>query len=156
MLAKIAISTFKKVTGMQWDITLDDEYIINPNRIKELKTVNTTGSQFKYMFDPEDDRGDYAYVISTSTVASLVSAADDEPNSSFIALNVFEDDDTTDSVVSTYFRVDDIAFAIAYGNYSWVYVAQGGSRMKRVLVYHNLDAILNLANTGTTTTWLLS
>ena len=154
MLAKIAISTFKKVTGMQWDITLDDEYIINPNRIKELKTVNTTGSQFKYSFDPEDDSGDYAYVISTATVASLVSAADDSPASSFVALNVFEDEDTTDSYVTTYFRLDDVAFAIAYGNYSWVYISQGGSRMNRFLVYHNLDAILNLADTGTTTLWL--
>ncbi len=154
MLIKIAISS--KVGGLLWETSDGTSYIINPNRAKELK-VSGSGSQFKYFFDPESDKGDYAWVTSTATVANIVSAADDSPNSSFVALNVFEDEDTNDAPVTTYLRIDDIAFAEAYGtNYSWVYASQGGNRMKRFLVYHNLDAIVNLADTGTTTTWLLS
>jgi hypothetical protein len=106
------------------------------------------------MFDPESDKGEYCFFTSTESVASLVSASDDAANSSFVALNVFEDGDTSDVPVFHYYRVEDIAFAAASTNSSWVWLSQGGNRMKKILVYHDLDAILNLADTGTTTQWL--
>ena len=149
MIAKVVLSS--KVGGLHWDITEDASYVINPNRIKEL-IVSGSGSQFKYMFDPESDNGDWAYLISTTTVASLVSSSDDSAHSSFVVFNVFDDDDTTSTPVATYFLLNDIAFAEGYGTeYSWVWLSQGGNRMKRILVYHDLDGLIDIADTGTTT-----
>lgn len=153
MLIKLAVSN--RVGGLHLETIDGTEYIINPNRIKELEAYDTTGSQFLYVWNPEDETSDSMYFQSTESVADIITAADDAPVSAFVALSVYEDDDTTEDPVTKYFRVDDIVFAADYSNYVWIWISQGAKKVTRYLVYHDLDAILNLANTGTTTTWLL-
>jgi hypothetical protein len=151
MLLKAVLSA--KIGGIHWDITPSDSYIINPNRIKEMKVYDTNKSQFVYLFSPENDRTDHCIFQCTTTVANIIIAADASPDSSHVALRVFEDDDTTESAVVTYFRVDDIAFVEAYGtNRSWAFISHGGNSVKRYLVNYNLDQIMDMAGTGTTTT----
>ena len=154
MLIKLPLTA--KIDGLHVEITPGTEYLINPNRIKELETFDSTGSQFLYIWNPEDEKCDAMYFQSTDTVASIISAADDSPNSSFVALSVYEDDDRDELPVTKYYRVDDIVFGVERTNFSELWVAHGGKRVVRILVYHDLDAILNLADTGTTTTWLMS
>jgi len=151
MLLKAVLSA--KIGGIHWEITPSGSYIINPNRIKELQVYDSNKSQFVYLFSPEDDRTDHCIFQCTTTVANIIIAADASLDSSFIALKVFEDDDTSDAAVVKYFRAEDIVFIEGYGTaYSWAYVSHGGNAVKRYLLDYNLDQIIDLASTGTTTT----
>lgn len=151
MLAKVVLSD--KIGGIHWNITDGGSYIINPNRIKDLKVWDTNKSEFLYAFCPEDDKGDRATFRSTTTVANLIIAADASVDSKVIGLKVYEDDDTTSAAVVHYFQVKDIVLIEGYGDYmSWAHIAQGGDRVTRFLLDYNLDQIIDVASTGTTTT----
>ena len=151
MLAKVVLSS--KIGGLHWDITEGDSYIINPNRIKDLRVYDTNKSKFLYAFSPEADKGDRVTFISTTTVANMITAADASLDSSIIGLKVYEDDDTTSSAVVHYFQVEDIVLIEGYGSHmSWAHIAQGGDRVARFLLDYNLDQIIDVAATGTTTT----
>lgn len=130
-------------------------FVLNTNRLGLYKVRATTKSDYYYTLNPWDRRSKPLFIHSGSAVATLASALDTALNSNVMTLKVYPNDDTTQSTVSKYINYDDFAYAYAYegdSTKSWVFYTSKAFKMHRVLVDNALDALIDLAATGTTTT----
>ncbi|MFA5638690.1 MAG: hypothetical protein WC961_07420 [Anaerovoracaceae bacterium] len=131
-------------------------FVLNTNRMNNFRVRATTKSKFEYTDNLYDRREAPAKVECDSTVATLVTAADATFESNVLPLNYYPGNDPTASTVATYISVDSIAFAYsdvdAHNERSFLVYYNGAGRKNVILVAHNLDQIVDLADYGTTST----
>jgi hypothetical protein len=88
------------------------------------------------------------------TLATYTTASAATYENNYIALPVFEEDDTTTTAVTRYIPADSVSTAVADNTSStrtWLWY-QEGEKTIRVLVDYSLDQIIDVADTGATTT----
>jgi len=137
------------------DTTNGTYVVLNTNRINNLKVRASTKAKFNYSINPWDRREKPAYLQGESSVTTVSNAFDTTFNSYVLALPVFENDDTSVATVLRRIHVDDLAFAIAdpdSANRSYVWYTTKAFGLVRVLVDYSLDQLVDVADTGNTTT----
>lgn len=131
------------------------EYLINPNRIVDLK-VYGNGSQFLFSDNHRDRRESNSFLRTNSTVAEIITAHDTAYASQFITLPFCPKNDPDRTPVNTTIDVDDIAYFDRYNddpdNFVWlVYNRKAFKRIEQLVAY-NIEQVEDVAETGTTTT----
>ena len=89
-------------------VAYTDAYLLNTNRMSELKVINTDNTQFLYSQAPNDRRCSLDVVESTNSIAVITSYADLAEISKFATLDIFPAYDITATPVSTVIEWDDI------------------------------------------------
>ena len=132
--------------------------VLNTAFISDVKTTETTKSKFKFISSPYDRRsGKDDYVVS-ETQAAVLAGINTAFKTAAITLNVFPDNDSTQTSVSTVFNAVDIVMAypnsVADRTKCWIVVTEAGSKARKYLVesyYINISAIAETGTTSTTT-----
>jgi hypothetical protein len=154
MLAKLTVlSTFgfpyyqpvESILG----IDASGGYLVNTDNIGPIKVSGTTDSIFKYKLNLNDE-----------TKAAIIVLSDATPASAMISLPIFKgantfNDITSDSTTTdVMFNLKDIVWGNSNEaeNITRILVCEGGFGIKRFFVNYSIDAIVDVADTGTTTT----
>ena len=131
------------------------EYLINPNRIVDLK-VYGNGSQFLFSDNHRDRRESNSFLRTNSTVAEIITAHDTAYASKFITLPFCPKNDPDRTPVNTTIDVDDIAYFDRYNddpdNFVWLVYNRKAFRRVEQLVAYSIEQVEDVAETGTTTT----
>ena len=134
------------------DKATNNYFLLNTNRMVDIITFDTTGSQFKYCQAPNDRRSSPDIIETNSTVAQLRTAQDITPDSKFATLPIYPTLDitrtTTDTAVNTLVEWDDINYAyqtdrdIVLGVCHLVYYKESWKRTTVIVEFATLAAIL--------------
>ncbi len=131
------------------------KWILNTNNIFNLQAKDTTKSKFFYVDNLFDSRRGAKLVNIEEATSVVTTAFDATYNSKYITLAVYPDHDTSQSTVNRVIPVDSITLGSPYTTYdvapSWITYSEGGKDVK-VLVNDHIQDIIDLADTGTTTT----
>jgi len=132
------------------DRPLGRTFLINPNRIVDMLS-DGTGSKFKFWDNHLDERENFSYVESSSSVAEITASHDDDPFSLFVTLPIFPKSDPARTPVDTTIPIEFIAY-FDYNNAdtstSWIVYIKDGFRRVEALVDYSLVEIFNLIETG--------
>lgn len=148
MLVKVTVETrsFKKVTSGVF-------YVLATEYISDAKTVETTKTQFTYPLVSRDLRTLPEVLKVTEGIADIKTAFAATWQNNYVDLPVFPDNDPTQSAVTQTYAKENIRWAEAKNSTtSWVYIRESGNVVKKKLVDYNLDQIVDVADTGATTT----
>lgn len=133
-------------------------FVLNPGRMVEIK-VHGNGSSFKFSDNDRDRREATSYLETNSTVAELITAHDTAFHSNFITLDFYPKNNHYKTPVATTLDVNDIAYVDDYNDpdhpdHDCVWIVYNRKGFKRVeqLVRGTLDSIIDLLETGTTST----
>ena len=131
-------------------------FILNPNRIVEMK-VRGTGSSFKFSDNHRDRREANSYIESTSTVAEIITAHDTAYFSKFVTLPFFPKNDPHRTPINTTLDVEDIAYFDDYNDPDhptccWLVYDRKAFRRVEQLVNISFLGIPDILLTGTTST----
>lgn len=130
------------------------EYVLNPNRISDLK-VHGTGSSFLFSDNHRDRRESNSYIECDLTVAQIITAHDTAFHSRFITLPFCPKNDPTKTPIDTTLDTDDTAYYDRYNpdpdNFVWLIYDRKAFRRVEQLVKYSLEDIPDVALTGTTT-----
>jgi hypothetical protein len=131
-------------------------FILNPNRISDLK-VHGTGSSFRFSDNHRDRREATSYVESNSTVAQIITAHDTAYHSKFATFGFYPKNDPHRIPVNTTLDVDDIAYFDDYNdpdhpNCCYLIYDRKAFRRVEQLVNCSFLGIPDLLLTGTTST----
>jgi hypothetical protein len=140
-----------KKPGKRIGVALNDMYLLNPNRIIELR-VKGTGSKFFYANDPDDPRDSPDYIECTSTVDEIRTAYDTVPLSKFVDVPIFpttnlSDNDITGTPVSTHIAWENIAYAWATPSDAEAHICHGvyyRNDWQRVIGVGNVDLAVTM------------
>lgn len=131
------------------------EYLINPNRIVDLK-VYGNGSQFLFSDNHRDRRESNSFLRTNSTVAEIITAHDTAYASKFITLPFCPKNDPARTPIDTTIDVEDIAYFDRYNddpdNFVWLVYNRKAFRRVEQLVAYSIEQVEDVAETGTTTT----
>lgn len=133
------------------------EFLINPNRIVDLKVRDTTKSSFLFSDNHRDRREGTSFVKSNSTVAAIEAAHNTSFHSKFITLPMCPKNNPTKTAVDTTLDVDDIAYFDRYNDpdypgFCWVIYCKKAFRRVERLVSYSIEEIEDILETGTTST----
>lgn len=131
------------------------EFVFATERVNSVQAAGASGSTF-YFSENINDPKESPYYIACSdlTPAELATASNLTWSSNLLYVEIFTDNDPAKDIIERYINVNSIAIAWAYesdSDYCWLRYFEGGFRAKTVLCAFNLDALLNYADTGTTT-----
>jgi len=131
------------------------EFLINPNRIVDLK-VHDTGSGFKFSDNHRDRREATSYMETNSTVAEIITAHDTAFHSKMVTLPFCPKNDPDRTPVDTTLDVEDLAYFDRYNpdpdNYVWlVYNVKAFKRIEQLVAY-SIEQAEDVVETGTTST----
>ena len=136
------------------DTTHAGTVLFNSNRIGPFVTIDTNDTFFEY-YEAQHTRkphfDKYEVNETVAAIAALVAAN----NKLVYALSVFEDNDATNSEITTYINTEEIVKGIAYGAnsaYTWLWVEKIPGKVVKYLVSTMLQTIADYVNSGTTTT----
>lgn len=131
------------------------EFLINPNRITDLK-VHGTGSGFRFSDNHRDRREGTSYMETNSTVAEIIAAYDEATASLMVTLPFCPKNDPTKTPVNTTLLLDDIAYFDRYNddpdNFVWVVYCVKAFRRIEQLVAYSIEQAEDVVETGTTST----
>ena len=114
--------------------------VLNTDRITTLK-ARGSGASFNYSVDQADRRVKPTLVWGTTAAATIQASFDSALLTRVMTLNVYPDDDITQSTVAKYIRYKDFIYAYDHdGSNSWV-LHEGG----RVIVSDTLDTLVSNA-----------
>ena len=95
-----------------YTLAYGDYYLLNTNRMTDLKVIDTDDTQFLYSQAPNDRRSSPDTIQTTSTVAQLRTAHDITPDSKFGTFPIYPTLDitrvTVDTPVDTLIEWDDV------------------------------------------------
>lgn len=155
VLATITKAESVKATGLVRSSS-GSEFILNTNRINDLKTRASTKSKFRYNFNLYDRRESGTYMECDSSVATIVTAFSATLSADTLPFYYYPNADTTKTPVLTYITAESIAicYADASGasDRSFMEFYSGGGKKNTILVKSSLDQIMNIADYGTTST----
>ena len=134
-------------------------YLINTDNILKFKVQGTTDTQLEYKLNiHEDNSPEFTFLVDNSN-AALVLLSEATPASSMLLLDVYEGAQNFIemeglSTTEIYFNVKDIVWANENHakTATRILVCEGGFAVHQYIVNHNLDQIVDLADTGTTST----
>ena len=130
--------------------------VLNTAFMSELQTVNSTQCKFKFYAKPEDRRGGKDDYIVAETLAAVRTGMNTAFNTVAITLNVFPDNNASETSVATVFKAAEIIMAypnsVADRTKCWIEVNEKAFKARKYLVEHYYVDISALAETGTTTT----
>lgn len=130
------------------------DFILNTENLYKIQSRATTESKAFYHDNPWDRRKSAGYIELGDTVASVRAAFDRTFASNYITLPVYEDDDTTVATTDRDIPVKTITRAqadSASSDRSYVWYNEGSKEI-RVLVNYTLQEIIDVADSGTTST----
>lgn len=150
MLVKLTIETNEKRPLNVGNMLLNTDYIT------DAKTVEATKTQFLFTANQRDRRESSALMKSTEAISVIKTAFGATWNTNYLDLPIFEDNISTKSTETRTFAIQDLAWFTEDRNSattrSWAYILEGGFKIRKYLIDYNLDQILDLADTGGTTT----
>ena len=149
-VTSVDIWTTKKAGKLLKDAWLT-YFLLNTNRISDMRVKGTDDTKFLYSQDPDDARDSPDYLECGASLAVIRGWHDATAASKFITLSVFPEMDITQTAVDTTIELADIA--ICYQTYRDVlddvsHVVYYANAWRRVecIVDQNLLAILALQN----------
>jgi len=158
MLVKLTTlaSDFASGSGPWVDsLAASTAYLFNTNNFVDSKVYSTDDQEFRYVFEPNDRQSSAVTIRVTETKAATTTEANyDAPAASqaskWIALDVFEENDTASTAVEHSINQDWITFAETYSDSNItskarVWVNEGGFSCKSYIVDHTIAAIETLA-----------
>jgi len=117
------------------------------------KTVDTTKTEFYYSFPKRNLFTLPETIKVTEGIATIKTAFAATWNTNYTDLPVFIDNDSTNSTETKTFSNESILWAVANNTTtSWLYATSTGKVVKKYLVDYDLDQIIDIADTGATTT----
>lgn len=154
-------STKRKHKRDEWELGYR-EFLINPNRITNLK-VHGTGSSFLFSDNHRDRREGNSYVESNSTVAEIIATHDTPHHSNMITLPFCPKNDPRKTPVDYTLDVEDLAYFDAYNappelgladpdKFCWLVYNKKAFKRVEQLVAYSLREIEDIDETGTTST----
>ena len=164
MLGKLTTYTSSRTQPVdsQVELRLSTPYLVNTDYILELEDESALALvivQVKYKFNVYDDRMPEFVFRVGDTRAAINTLADATPAHTIFSLSVYENIQTFDKIpsataVTWYFNVADIVWGEddSTGNYARIWYRVGGKEVVPIIVNHTIDQIVDLADTGTTTT----
>jgi hypothetical protein len=131
-------------------------FILNPNRISDLK-VHGTGSSFLFSDNHRDRRENNSFLISNSTVAEIEAAHNTAYHSKFVTLPFFPKNNPHRTPVNTTLDVEDIAYFDDYNDPDhpdccWLVYNRKAFRRVEQLVRATFLRVPDILLTGTTST----
>jgi len=131
-------------------------FLINPNRIVDMKVDGTT-SMFSFSDNHRDRREGNSFIKCNSTVAQIIAAHDTAFFSKFITLPFCPKNNPHKTTVDTTLDVDDIAYFDAYNdpdhpNFCWVVYNRKAFKRVEQLVAYSMEEVEDILETGTTST----
>jgi len=140
-------------------LSASTEYLVNTDNIIKFKLQGTTDSYIKYKLNIYEDRSPEFILLVDETNANIVTLADATPASVMLALQVYEGaltfgDCASLSTTTYYYNIDSIVWGSENeaGTITRLLVAEGGFAVKAIFVNHDIDQIVDWADTGSTTT----
>lgn len=132
-------------------VSYGDYYLLNTNRMSDIRSTTAGGTVFEYNQAPDDHRCSPDTIETNSTLLQLNQDADLVPQDKFATLDIFPTLDitrvTVDTPVETQIEWDSIALVwqtardITYGVVHLVYYTKS---WKRVTVIVDVDSLITL------------
>ena len=142
---------YKRGTGHTNYVSYGDYYLLNTNRMVDIRETTGGGTIFEYNQAPDDHRCSPDTIETNSTLLQLNQDADLVPQDKFATLDIFPTLDitrvTVDTPVETQIEWDSIALVwqtardITYGNLFWCVYTRKGFRRVEQLVEGTLENI---------------
>ena len=164
MIGKITIlSTFGEPYYSPPESLLGTEpstgYLINTDNILPMKVYGTTDTVLDYKLNKHNDRGiEFRMIVDESNTA-ITTLSDATPDSNMIPLPVYEGaltfiDLTGLSTTVKYYNITNIVWGNenAAGTVTRLLITEGGFTTYPIFVNYSIDQIVDIADTGTTTT----
>lgn len=130
-------------------------WILNTENMFNVQTRATTKTKLFYT-DNRNDRKKLAKVMNLEDAKAVVLLVFDKTYASnVITLPVFDNNLSTNSTTDRSFPVDSITRGTAYTadtDLSWLWYNEGGGREIKILVNYTLQEIVDIADSGTTST----
>jgi len=137
-------------------------FILNTNRITDVKVLTATTSSFLYADNPSDRRESVSYLECDYSQAEIEAIIDDTPHSQALTLPFVPKKEPWGSPcyplrtpVDTTIGIWSVTYFTAYNpdpaNYCWLCYYKGAFKRIEVLVNYSLDDIRDIVETGTTT-----
>jgi len=141
-----------KKSGKRLDVSYQDYYLLNSNRIIELRAIDDDSSKFYYANDPDDARDSPDYIECNSNTTTIEAYRNLVLPSKFITLPIFPGFDITETPIDTEIEIVDIAYA--WASYKdlldavchLVYYRKAWERVECLVDLEDLDAIMELVN----------
>lgn len=134
-------------------------YLINPNRISDMKDLSTLAiakASFLFSDNHRDRRENNSYCEALASPTTIQTIHDTAFASKFVTLPFFPKNDPTKIPVDTTIDVEDIAYFDAYNpdpdNYVWLIYDRKAFRRVEQLVNLNIHQAEDKVNDGSTTT----
>ena len=139
-------ATVSGVTNQGYDVFGGaGEKLLNTTRIFDLKVRGGTGSIFHYSIGRVGDQRPSCVVISTDTVASIVTEAETLFSSNLLSLSEYPDRDISVATETIYLNAMEIVVVEAFTSYTSLVYSKGRD-LVRIYVDETLDEIITLAN----------
>ena len=123
--------SWKRVTGTY------SRYMLNTNRLSEIR-AHSSGSSLYYIDNPWDNKNSGAYMVVNSTPAQLINNMNGSFAVNTMTVNVYLNNDPTQSTSELTLPCEYIAYAIMDKNSifrTWItYAEAGGWDLKTILV----------------------
>lgn len=110
LFAATVTSWSTKHPGKRMGVASQNIYMLNSNRIIELKDVGTDDSGFYFANDPDDARDSPDYITTELTPADIETFHNTDPTSKFATLDIYPGTDLTETPVSTLIEWANIAY----------------------------------------------
>ena len=134
--------SWKRVTGTY------SRYMLNTNRLSEIRT-HSSGASLYYIDNPWDHRDSGAYMVVNSTPAELKLHMDRSFAVNTTTVDVYKNNDPTESTSELTLPNEYIAYAIMDKNSifrTWItYAEAGGWDLKTILVNNSISTIQGVA-----------
>ena len=124
------VDSWKRVTGA------GTYYCLNTNRLSDIRDGGNDTATLYYCDNPFDDRDAPHWMKLNTSVASLIVKMDDSVDHAYVTLNIYPDNDPTQTPVETTIHIGNFAYSKADPNNilrSWVTYTEDGWDIKTVL-----------------------
>lgn len=135
--------------------------LINTDNIVDMVLSGANDALIKYKFNVNDPDESPFWFIVTDTLAEVIAGSNVNATSKIMTLPVFEEDDVTDTPVTHYYNISDLAFGHSYGsggtgsaiyeNNSELYITEKGWKTRHLLCDKRILWIAEKYLDGTTT-----
>ena len=134
--------SWKRVTGTY------SRYMLNTNRLSDIRT-HSSGSSLYYFDNPWNEKDNGAYMVVNSTPAEIKTYMDQSFGVNTTTVNVYKNNDPTESTSELTLPNEYIAYAIMDKNSifrTWItYAEAGGWDLKTILVNNSISTIQGVA-----------
>lgn len=108
--------------------------------------ANGTGSKMTYPINYRDRREKNSYIETTEAPATILAAMSAAYISGTVTLNVYPDNNTSITPISTIFDVTSVQWGIPSGaTDTYLYILEGAFKVNKILVSHTIAQIIALA-----------